>query len=309
MFNKGVDYVGGIAYRSLQSRACAARRCTISAAFLPARQRVNKLHGMSKAPVLFVSHGAPTFAVQPDLLGPGLARLGEQLTAVRAALVVSAHWQTPAVRVMRTASPETIHDFGGFPPELYQLQYRAPGAPAVAAETARVLISAGYTVSFDDERGLDHGAWVPLRYLIAKANVPVLQVSMPYDLSAEGAVLLGNALAPLRGQGVMLIGSGSLTHNLYEIGRNAPSDVAYAQSFAAWVRLQVERRDAAALADYRRRAPSAERAHPTEEHFLPLLVAVGASDDQDSLQVIDGGMTYGILSMESYGFGFAGSTG
>jgi 4,5-DOPA dioxygenase extradiol len=260
---------------------------------------------MAKAPALFVSHGAPTFAMQPGLLGPALARLGEQLTAVRAVAVVSAHWQTAGVQVMRTASPETVHDFGGFPPELYRLQYPAPGAPEVAAETARALEIAGYPVSFDDERGLDHGVWVPLRYLIAKANVPVLQVSMPYDLNAAGAVLLGNALAPLREQRVMIIGSGSLTHNLYEIGRNAPSDVAYAQSFAAWTRLQVERRDVAALADYRRRAPSAERAHPTEEHFLPLLVAMGASDDKDSVQVIDGGMTYGILSMESYGFGFA----
>jgi 4,5-DOPA dioxygenase extradiol len=260
---------------------------------------------MIKSPALFVSHGAPTFAVEPGLLGPALALLGEQLTAVRAVVVVSAHWQTPSVQVMRTTSPETIHDFGGFPPELYRLQYLARGAPEVATETARVLEIAGYTVSFDDKRGLDHGAWVPLRYLIAKANVPVLQVSMPYDLSPEGAVLLGNALAPLRERGVMIIGSGSLTHNLYEIGRNAPSDVAYAQSFAAWVRLQVQRHDVAALADYRRRAPSAERAHPTEEHFLPLLVAMGASNHEDSVQVIDGGMTYGILSMESYGFGFA----
>jgi 4,5-DOPA dioxygenase extradiol len=260
---------------------------------------------MKKAPVLFVSHGAPTFAVQPGLLGPALVRLGEQLTEVRAVAVVSAHWQTPGIQVMRTAAPETLHDFGGFPPELYRLQYRSPGAPQVAEEVARVLQVSGYTVSFDDERGLDHGVWVPLRYLIAKANIPVLQVSLPYDLSAEGAVLLGNALAPLRERGVMIMGSGSLTHNLYEIGSTAADDVAFAQSFADWVRRHVERRDIAALADYRRRAPTAERAHPTEEHFLPLLVAMGASDAADALQVIDGGMTYGILSMESYAFGWA----
>jgi 4,5-DOPA dioxygenase extradiol len=258
-----------------------------------------------KAPALFVSHGAPTFAVQPGLLGPALSRLGQQLTEVRAVVVVSAHWQTPGVQVTRTAMPDTIHDFGGFPPELYRLQYRSPGSPEVAAEAAHMLEGAGYKVRFDDRRGLDHGVWVPLRYLISNANVPVVQVSMPYDLSAEGAVLLGNALAPLRGRGVMIIGSGSLTHNLYEIGRATPDDAAYAQSFAAWVRLHVERRDIAALTDYRQRAPSAERAHPTEEHFLPLLVALGASEAGDAVRVIEGGVTYGILSMESYGFGFA----
>jgi 4,5-DOPA dioxygenase extradiol len=258
-----------------------------------------------RAPALFVSHGAPTFAVQPGLLGPALIGLGRQLGDVRAVVVVSAHWQTPGVQVTRAAAPDTIHDFGGFPPELYRLQYRAPGSPEVAEEAAHVLDGAGYKVRFDDRRGLDHGVWVPLRYLISKANVPVVQVSMPYDLSAEGAVLLGNALAPLRGRGVMIIGSGSLTHNLYEIGRATPDDAAYAQSFAAWVRRHVERRDIAALTDYRRRAPSAERAHPTEEHFLPLLVALGASDAEDAVRLIEGGMTYGILSMESYGFGFA----
>jgi 4,5-DOPA dioxygenase extradiol len=258
-----------------------------------------------KAPALFVSHGAPTFAVQPGLLGPALSRLGQQLTEVRAVVVVSAHWQTPGVQVTRTAMPDTIHDFGGFPPELYRLQYRSPGSPEVAAEAAHMLEGAGYKVRFDDRRGLDHGVWVPLRYLISNANVPVVQVSMPYDLSAEGAVLLGNALARLRGRGVMIIGSGSLTHNLYEIGRATPDDAAYAQSFAAWVRLHVERRDIAALTAYRQRAPSAERAHPTEEHFLPLLVALGASEAGDAVRVIEGGVTYGILSMESYGFGFA----
>jgi 4,5-DOPA dioxygenase extradiol len=261
---------------------------------------------MKKAPALFVSHGAPTFAVQPGLLGPALARLGEQLGEVRAVVVVSAHWQTPGVQIMRTAAPDTIHDFGGFPPELYRLQYRPPGSPQVAADAAQMLEAAGYKVRFDDKRGLDHGVWVPLRYLISKANVPVLQVSLPYDLSAEGAVLLGNALAPLRERGVMVMGSGSLTHNLYEIGRATPDDVAYAQSFAAWVRRHVERHDIAALTDYRRRARSPERAHPTEEHFLPLLVALGASEAEDAVRVIEGGMTYGILSMESYGFGFAG---
>ena len=260
---------------------------------------------MKKAPALFVSHGAPTFAVEPGLLGPALTLVGEQLSGVRAVLVVSAHWQTMGLQVMRTASPQTLHDFGGFPAELYRLQYPAPGAPDVAGEAARVLEAAGYTVGFDDKRGLDHSAWVPLRYLFGRADVPVLQVSMPHDLSAAGAVQLGIALGSLRERGVMIVGSGSLTHNLHEIGRNSPSDVEHAQTFATWVRRHVERRDKVALTDYRRLAPWAERAHPTEEHFLPLLVALGASDGDDAVRVIDGGMTYEILSMQSYGFGLA----
>jgi len=260
---------------------------------------------MKKAPALFVSHGAPTFAVEPGLLGPQLAQLGQQLSQVRAVVVVSAHWQTPGVQVTSTASPETIHDFGGFPPELYRLQYPAAGSPAVAALVAGALDKAGYRVNFDEQRGLDHGVWVPLRYLIPDAHVPVLQVSMPQELSAAGAFGLGQGLSGLREQGVMVMGSGSLTHNLYEIGRKLPCDVAYAQGFVQWVRRRVEGRDFEALTDYRRRAPSSERAHPTEEHFLPLLVALGATHPDDTVRVIEGGMTYGILSMESYGFGFA----
>jgi 4,5-DOPA dioxygenase extradiol len=194
---------------------------------------------MTKAPAIFVSHGAPTFALQPGLLGPKLERLGEQFSDLTAALVVSAHWQTPRVQVMRTAAPDTVHDFGGFPAELYKLQYPAPGAPALASDAARLLESAGYKVSFDDRRGIDHGVWVPLRYLLPAAKIPVFQVSLPHDVSAEGAVLLGSALAPLRQRGVLIMGSGSLTHNLSELGRLGTGDAAYAVEFAAWVRRHV----------------------------------------------------------------------
>lgn len=255
------------------------------------------------APVLFVSHGAPTFALEPGLLGPKLMRLGEQLSGLAAVAVISAHWQTAGVQVMRTAAPETIHDFGGFPPALYRLQYPAPGAPALALDTAALLEAAGLEVSFDDGRGFDHGGWVPLLYLLPKANIPVFQVSLPFACNAESALKLGRALKPLRRQSVLVMGSGSLTHNLREMGQTDAGHTAYAREFTAWVRRHVQERDVQALADYRRRAPHAQRAHPTEEHFLPLLVAVGAGEDEDAVDVIDGGMTYGVLSMESYVFG------
>jgi 4,5-DOPA dioxygenase extradiol len=257
---------------------------------------------MKNAPSLFVSHGAPTFALEPGLLGPKLEQLGEQLADLAAVAVISAHWQTAAVRVMQGAAPETLHDFGGFPQALYQLRYPAPGAPLIASDTAALLKAAGIEASLDARRGLDHGAWVPLLYLLPAARVPVFQVSMPFDLDAKGAWRLGRALSSLRRRGVLVMGSGSLTHNLRQIGLTDPKATKYAAEFTAWIRAHLENRDSEALLEYRSRAPHAERAHPTEEHFLPLLVALGASDDADSLTVLEGGMTYGVLSMESYAF-------
>jgi 4,5-DOPA dioxygenase extradiol len=257
-----------------------------------------------KAPALFVSHGAPTFALEPGLLGPKLAQLGGRLSGLQAVLVASAHWQSAAdVQVMKTAAPETIHDFGGFPPALYRLQYPAPGAPALASEAGALLRAAGFSVSFDEHRGIDHGVWVPLLYLLPQAPVPVFQVSLPLDLDAPKALKLGNALAPLRERGVLVLGSGSLTHNLREIGASDPKSTKYALEFTEWVRRHVRDRDMESLADYRRLAPHAQRAHPTEEHFLPLLIALGASEETDRIEVLEGGMTYGVLSMESYVFG------
>lgn len=259
---------------------------------------------MSRAPALFVSHGSPMFALEPGILGPNLRRLGRALTDLSAIVVVSPHWQTEGVRVGASAAPATIHDFGGFPAALYQLQYRSPGAPAMASDVVRLLADAGFAVAPDARRGLDHGAWVPLRYLKPEADVPVLQVSMPHDLDAAAALRLGRALAPLRERGVSIVGSGSLTHNLYEFRRHI-DDPQYAQAFADWAADAVARRDEQALIHYRDRAPFGRRAHPTEEHFLPLLVAVGASDANESRSLVYGGMTHGVLSMDSFGFGLA----
>ena len=257
---------------------------------------------MSRAPSLFVSHGSPMFALEPGLLGPNLLRIGASLSGLTAIIVVSPHWQTRGVRISGSASPETIHDFGGFPAPLYALQYPAPGEPRIAAQALGLLQAAGFDAAIDTQRGLDHGAWVPLRYLKPDANVPVLQVSMPHDLDAAGALRLGRALAPMREQGVLVIGSGSLTHNLYEFRRHI-NDPEYAQAFADWTADAVARGDVESLVHYRSRAPHAQRAHPTEEHFLPLLVAFGASDVSEPRRVVEGGMTYGILSMDSFGFG------
>ena len=255
---------------------------------------------MTPAPVFFISHGAPTFALEPGQLGARLNALGKSLSGVQAVLVVSPHWQTDGVRVMANKSPATLHDFDGFPRELYDLQYPARGHLQFAVEASRLLADAGFEVSLDDERGLDHGAWVPLMHLLPAADMPVFQVSMPHALDAAGALRLGRALAPLRQRGVLIVGSGSMTHNLYEIQPSATGEATYAREFTTWVRAAVLAGDVEKLVDYRRLAPHAARAHPTEEHFLPLLVAIGADNGKSAAQVIEGEITYGVLSMESY---------
>jgi 4,5-DOPA dioxygenase extradiol len=201
---------------------------------------------------------------------------------------------------MATATPATVHDFSGFPPPLYQVRYPAPGAPEVAAEVQALLQAAGIAADRDSLRGRDHGAWVPLLHLLPRAEVPVLQLSMPLNLTAEGAWQLGRALAPLRQRGVLLLGSGSLTHNLYEVRFDAHDSAAYAEQFRQWVAETLTTRDTDALLAYRQHAPAAARAHPTEEHFLPLLFAAGASTDADQLTRLDGGIEHGVLAMDSY---------
>ena len=255
---------------------------------------------MSTAPSLFVSHGAPTFALEPGLLGPRLQDFGTRHAGIRAALVFSAHWQTRGVEVMTTVAPATVHDFGGFPDALYQMRYPARGAPEIAAEAAKLLTGSGFAVKASAQQGLDHGAWVPLRFVYPKADIPVFQVSMPFDLDAQGAGRLGAALAPLRASGVMILGSGSLTHNLSEFRPGSSQAAAYVGEFRDWIHGVVGRNDMESLLRYRELAPHARRAHPTEEHFLPLVVAMSAHRSGDRVEILEGGIDYGILSMDSF---------
>ena len=259
---------------------------------------------MTRMPSLFISHGAPTFAIEPAQAGPLLNQLGRDLPTPKAVVVLSPHWITRGVRVATTTAPETIHDFGGFPAELYAIQYPAPGSSAVAARALELLNAAGWDATADEHRGLDHGAWVPVRHLFPNADVPVLQVSMPRDLDAAGAVRLGRALAPLADEGVLLLGSGSITHNLYEFRHDiGAASASYASEFVDWAREAVNKHDENALVDYLRVAPHAQRAHPTPDHYLPLPFAFGAAAPGAPVRVLDGGMTYGVIAMDSYLFG------
>lgn len=251
---------------------------------------------------LFVSHGAPTFALEPGLAGPALTGLGASLPRPQAVLVVSPHWQAPGPVVMTTPAPATLHDFGGFPEALYRLRYAAPGHPALAQAALALLADAGWAAGADPQRPLDHGAWVPLGYLFPNADVPVFQVALPDPLDARGAWELGQALAPLREQGVLIVGSGSLTHNLRDVRWHAAEAAGYAGAFAGWVREAVTAGASERLLRTLDDAPHARRAHPTTEHFLPLLVAAGAAGHACPADWIDGGTEHGALVMDAYVF-------
>lgn len=259
----------------------------------------------TRLPTLFISHGSPTFAIEPGQAGPALTALGKTLPRPRAILIVSPHWTTREPRVATTPRPQTIHDFGGFPPALYQLQYPAPGAPDVAQRAIELLRAAGHKAEADPQWGLDHGAWVPLMHLLPDADVPVFQVSLPARLDGEGAYAYGQALAPLAEEGVLVIGSGSLTHNLYEVRFDAPDANAetYALEFAHWINGVVTGRDHARLQQTMAIAPHAQRAHPTAEHLWPLMVAAGAAGAEVPATRIEGGITHGVLSMDAFQFG------
>lgn len=253
------------------------------------------------APVLFISHGAPTFALEPGELGQQLGTLGQSLSGIRAFVVVSPHWQTRDLRVSAHPAPQTIHDFYGFAPALYELQYPAAGAPEAAQEVVTALIAAGMPAIVDREQGMDHGVWVPLMHLRPQADIPVICVSLPIDATPESAYRMGKALAPLRQRGMLVIGSGSLTHNLMEFRGGLNTNASgYVTEFVQWMRDAVASRTLAPLLDYRNSAPHAVIAHPTDEHLLPLQVAFGASDQEDHLDVITTEVRYGMLSMESY---------
>lgn len=255
-------------------------------------------------PVLFVSHGAPTLPLEPGATGAAWRELGIGLPRPSAILVISAHWETSTPVVSRTVKPETIHDFYGFPEALYRLQYPAPGAPELAQAVALVLQQAVIPVQFEDARGLDHGAWVPLSLMYPGADIPVAQLSLQPAQDPAWHIALGRALRPLREQGVLIIGSGSISHNLRAIfahpqGEPAPQ---WVTAFCDWMAAQIKSGDLDALSGYRSRAPHAVQNHPTDEHLLPLFVALGAAEQLESALRLNQVMTYGILAMDMWLF-------
>ncbi len=259
---------------------------------------------MSRQPALFVSHGAPTLAIQPSPARTYLQDLGRQLERPEAILVISAHWETTEPAVSLSEAPETIHDFGGFERQLYEIRYPAPGAPELARNVMERIGSAGYPVAAS-ERGLDHGAWVPLSLMFPAADVPVTQLSIQTHRGPAHHLALGRALAPLREQGVLLLASGSFTHDVrgaLSRHHDAPTPD-WVTEFADWMHERIADNDLDALLDYRRRAPHATANHPTEEHLLPMFTALGALTADERTATLHRSHTYGVLAMDVVGSG------
>lgn len=255
-------------------------------------------------PALFVSHGAPTLPLEDSPARHFIAGLGAELPRPAAILAVSAHWETPRPSVSAAERPETIHDFHGFPEALYRLRYPAAGAPQLARRVAHLLRDAGLSVDIDEDRGLDHGAWTPLLLMYPQAAIPVTQLSIQPQQDARYHWQLGEALRPLRDDGVLILASGSATHNLREFrGRAASSDAApWARAFGEWLADTLEHGRTDDLLDYRGRAPEAVRNHPTDEHLLPVFVAAGAGTPGAAPKRIHSSYAYGVIGMDAYRF-------
>jgi 4,5-DOPA dioxygenase extradiol len=265
-------------------------------------------------PSLFVSHGSPMIAIDASPAAAFLQRLGPAVTAAfgrpRAVLVVSPHTATHEPVLQAAPRHVAVHDFGGFPAELYRLRYDVPGEPALARQAAQLLVEAGLPVHLlEEEVGqLDHGIWTVLRRAWPQADVPVVPLSLVPHWDAGQQWAAGAALAPLRAQVVLVIGSGSLTHNLRRFmrQRGAPAGTPAApdvQAFRDWVHEHVLRRDWAVLRDWPQAAPGAHEQHPTDEHWLPFYVGAGAGGEADLPQRIHASVDGGLLAMDSYAFG------
>lgn len=259
---------------------------------------------MTRMPALFVSHGSPMLALEPHRPAHQFLRgAAQHWPRPEAILAVSAHWETEAPEVGAASKPSTIHDFYGFPPALYQMQYPAAGAPALASRIKALLEADGHPSRLDHERGLDHGAWSPLALIYPQADIPVLQLSLQPQRGPEHHAAIGRALAPLRDEGVLIFATGSLTHNLRELSRDDSRGVPdWAEQFAGWMADKLESRDDAAVLDYRRQAPHAARNHPTDEHLLPLHVALGAATPGRPPERLHASFAHGSLAMDTYMF-------
>jgi len=264
-------------------------------------------------PPIFVSHGSPMIALEPGAAGAFMQVLGPAIEDAfgrpKAILAISAHTAARAPVLLAAARHEAVYDFGGFDPKLFTLRYDASGAPELAAQVARLLAQAQIAVHAVAEGGLDHGIWTALRYVFPDADVPVLPLAFVPSQSPEQQFALGAALAPLAAQGVLVMGTGSITHNLRRAlsgglrGNPNQPEIPESAAFREWVRARSAALDWDALFDYRARAPHAVDMHPTDEHLLPWFVAAGAGGRLDAPQRLHDSVTLGSLGMDAYAFG------
>jgi len=268
---------------------------------------------MDTLPSIFVSHGSPMIALEPGAAGAFLARLGPAIDATfgrpKAIVVASAH--TTAREPVLLAAPryEAVYDFGNFDPKLFTLRYDAPGNPALAQRTAELLRAAQLPVHVVEQGGLDHGIWTALRYVYPQADIPIVPLAFVPNAPPASQFALGEALAPLRDEGVLVLGTGSITHNLRRVFsqgmrtvNDQPED-ADSAAFRTWMHERSSARDWDALLDYRRQAPHAVEMHPTDEHLLPFYVAAGAGGRDAIPARLHASVSNGVLGMDAYAFG------
>ena len=255
---------------------------------------------------LFISHGSPETALKQTPAHHFLKSFAADSPRPRAILTVSAHFETDRPALVSDPAPGMIYDFGGFDPRLRDIVYAAPGAPDVAAAAHKLLADAGLGPQRVEHRGYDHGVWVPLVLIYPDADIPVAQLSVQPGRDAAWHYKVGQALAPLADDGVLVLGSGSLTHNLHELftsGRMTSGDttsIPWVEAFARWIAERLGEGDIAALLDYRNQAPFAVENHPTDEHLMPLYVALGAAGDNAAGIRIHDSVEFGLLAMDAY---------
>jgi 4,5-DOPA dioxygenase extradiol len=260
---------------------------------------------LASQPALFVPHGAPTFALAPGAAGAALVRAASTLVRPRAIIIVSAHAMSARPVVGASPRPKTVHDFWGFPDELYHIQYPATGCAEASDEVVAALRDAGLDAQPDPAMDLDHGAWVPLRLMFPDADVPVVPLSIQPDLGPEHHFAIGRALAPLAQRGFLVLASGNLTHNLGDYQQavmRSGATPAYVREFADWFWARIGEHDIASLLAYRRLAPGAERAHPRDDHLLPFYVALGAGEEGFRAERLHAGVADYVLAMDAYAF-------
>lgn len=255
---------------------------------------------MQTLPGLFISHGSPMLAIHPEQVGPALQRLSANLPRPHAIIVMSAHWESDALEVSTGVRPNTWHDFRGFPSELYELRYPAPGDPALAEKILHLFTLADIPAHANSTRARDHGVWMPLLHMYPEANIPVVEISLPMNFTAEQIYAVGQALISLREQQILLIGSGSITHNLRELSWNGESSSVpdWASGFRNDVVSKLSHSDYNAVLDWPS-IPYVERNHPTLEHFAPLFFAMGTGT---RFNIVHSSFSMGALGMDIYRF-------
>ena len=248
-------------------------------------------------PALFISHGAPTLAIEQSATTSALARMGQNLPKPRAIVIMSAHWQSARLEISSNPQPKTWHDFSGFAPELYDLQYPAAGHPALAETLAQQLSARGITCRVNPLRVSDHGVWTPLLHLYPEADIPIVQISLPRHYDSVACYQLGAQLAQLRDEQILLIGSGNITHNLQALRWQAESIDQTAKDFKVWL-LQQLKTDIPSALDWQQ-YPNYQNVHPSDEHLLPLFFALGAGQ---RVSVVHQSMAHHSLGMDIYRF-------